>query len=148
MAIEYATKYAHKVDERFSLSSVTEAAVNRDYDWEGASTVKVYSVPTVALNNYALTGASRYGTPDELDNVAQTMTLSQDKAFTFTIDRRSADDTEGAMQAGRALRREIDEVVIPTVDAYRLSVMVNGAGASVVNASVTKSNAYQTFLLG
>ena len=148
MAIEYATRYASKVDERFALASMTACAVNHDYDWEGVSTVKVYSVPTVALNDYQLTGDSRYGTPGELDNVTQTMTLSQDKAFTFTIDRRSADDAEGAMQAGRALRREIDEVVIPAVDAWRLRRMIASAGGSATNVTVTAENAYQTFLNG
>ena len=148
MAIEYATRYAAKVDERFALGSVTEAAVNHDYDWEGVSTVKVYSVPTVALNDYALTGNSRYGVAGELDNVVQTLTLTQDKAFTFTIDRRSADDAEGAMQAGRALRRQVDEVVIPTVDAYRLGVMASGAGTVAHGVSVTAATAYQRFLAG
>ena len=148
MPIEYAMKYASKCDERFSLASVTEAAVNHDYDWEGVSTVKVYSVPVVALNNYAPMGANRYGSASELGNSARSLTLSQDKAFTFTIDRRAADDTEGAMHAGRALRREIDEVIVPTVDAYRLGVMASGAGTKATGVTPTAATAYQAFLAG
>ena len=116
MAIEYAAKYAGKVDERFTVASMTAQAVNNDYEFTGVDTVKVYSVPTVALNDYELTGLSRYGTPNDLQNEVQTLVLSQDKAFTFVIDRKSLDDTQGAMEAGRALRRQVDEVIIPTVD--------------------------------
>lgn len=147
MAIEYASKYAGKVDERFAIASMTDNAVNKDYDFTGVDTVKVYSVPTVALNDYSLTGTSRYGTPVDLQNNVQTLVLSQDKSFTFVIDRKSLDDTQGAMEAGRALRRQIDEVVIPTVDKHRLSVMATNAGKTGTGA-ISKTNAYEMFLDG
>lgn len=147
MAIEYASKYAGKVDERFAIASLTNGAVNNDYDFIGTSAVKVYSVPTVALGDYALTGTNRYGTPAELQNTAQELLLTQDKAFTFIVDRKSEDDTMGAMEAGKALRRQVDEVIIPTVDKYRLAAMVEGAG-KVATDAVTKDNAYGAFLDG
>lgn len=147
MAIEYATKYSGKVDERFTKASVTNNAVNNEYEFTGVDTVKVYSIPTVELNDYSLTGLSRYGTPDDLQNEVQTLVLTQDKAFTFIIDSKSEDDTMGAMEAGRALRRQVDEVVIPTVDKYRLAVMAEGAGANAT-AAITESNAYSVFLDG
>lgn len=147
MAIEYAAKYSSKVDERFTIAAKTAGAVNNDYDFVGVDTVKVYSIPTVALGDYTLSGSSRYGTPSELSNTAQTMLLTQDKAFTFTLDKRSEDDTAGAMEAGKALRREIDEIVIPTVDKYRLAAMVTGAGKTAT-AAITSANAYSAFLDG
>lgn len=147
MAIEYATKYSGKVDERFAIASMTAQAVNNDYEFTGVDTVKVYSIPTVALNDYELTGLSRYGTPSDLQNEVQTLVLTQDKAFTFVIDRKSLDDTQGAMEAGRALRRQIDEVVIPTVDKYRLKVMAEGAGETGTG-TITKTNAYAALLEG
>ena len=52
MAINYASKYAKKVAERFNLKSLTQAAVNRDYEWAGVDTINVYSIPTVALTDY------------------------------------------------------------------------------------------------
>lgn len=147
MAIEYAAKYAGKVDERFTIASMTAQAVNNDYEFTGVDTVKVYSVPTVALNDYELTGLSRYGTPNDLQNETQTLVLSQDKAFTFVIDRKSLDDTQGAMEAGRALRRQVDEVIIPTVDKYRLNVMAENAGKSATG-TISKTNAYAALLEG
>lgn len=148
MAINYAEKYSPQVDERFKLGSLTTALVNHAYDWLGVSTVKVYSVPTAEMNDYTLTGSSRYGTPAELNNEVQEMTLAKDRSFTFTIDKKSEDDTMGVMAAGAALARQIDEVIIPEIDTYRISKLVAGAPAANVikDTAVTKANAYEKFL--
>jgi N4-gp56 family major capsid protein len=147
MPINYAEKYSSKVDERFTLGALTNGLINNEYDWLGVSTVKVYSIPTVGLNDYSLSGMSRYGTPSELGNEAQEMTVSKDRSFTFTIDRKSYDDTQMTMEAGKALRRQIDEIVIPEVDAYRIAALVAGADKGhIVELAVTKTNAYEEFL--
>lgn len=148
MAINYAEKYSPQVDERFKLGSLTTALVNHAYDWLGVATVKVYSVPTAEMNDYTLTGSSRYGTPAELNNEVQEMTLAKDRSFTFTIDKKSEDDTMGVMAAGAALARQIDEVIIPEIDTYRISKLVAGAPTANVikDIAVTKANAYEKFL--
>ena len=122
--------------------------VNYAFEWLGVSTVKVYSMPTAAMGDYTTEGASRYGTPEELGNEVQEMTLAKDRAFTFTIDKKSEDDTMGTMEAGAALRRQIDEVVIPEIDTYRIAKLVAGADAGniVKDTAVTKANAYEKFL--
>ena len=148
MAINYAEKYSPQVDERFKLGSLTTALVNNAYDWLGVATVKVYSVPTAEMNEYTLTGSNRYGTPAELNNEVQEMTLAKDRSFTFTIDKKSEDDTMGVMAAGAALARQIDEVIIPEIDTYRISKLVAGAPTANVikDIAVTKANAYEKFL--
>lgn len=148
MAINYAEKYSPQVDERFKLGSLTTALVNHAYDWLGVATVKVYSVPTAEMNDYTLTGSNRYGTPAELNNEVQEMTLAKDRSFTFTIDKKSEDDTMGVMAAGTALARQIDEVIIPEIDTYRISKLVAGAPTANVikDVAVTKANAYEKFL--
>lgn len=150
MAVNLASKYSSKVDERFKLRSLTDAAVNNEYDWDGVKTVTVYSVPTVAMGNYTRTGLARYGTAAELDNTVQTLTLSRDRSFTFTIDRGNYQETQMVMQAGKALARQVDEVIVPEIDIYRLAAM---SAAAVTNghtatAAVTASNAYSVFLNG
>ena len=145
MAIEYAAKYSSKIDERFKIGAVTTPAINNDYDFIGAKTVKIYSVPTAQMNDYQRTGAGRYGTPEELENSVQELTLSRDRSFTFTIDRGNYDDTMMANSAGAALQRQIDEVIIPELDIYRLSAIAAGAGRTAT-AAVTSANAYDVFL--
>ena len=85
--INYADKYSNILDEKFKVESKSDIAVNQDYDFVGAKTVKIQSVNTVELSNYTRSGSNRYGTPNELDNAIQEMTMSQDKSFTFTIDK-------------------------------------------------------------
>lgn len=147
MAINYASKYSEKVDERFNIASVTAPAVNNEYEFTGVSTVNVYSVPTAPMNNYSMTGTSRYGTPAELQDTTQALTLTRDRSFTFSIDRRNYTDTQMTKEAGRALRRQLDEVVIPEIDVYRLSTIAANAGGSGTG-TISSANAYDKFLDG
>lgn len=145
--VNYASKYSQKVDERFTLGSLTGALVNQEYDFIGVETVKVYSIPTVGMNDYKTSGSNRYGDPDELGNNEQEMTLSQDRSFTFTIDRKSYDDTQMTMEAGKALARQIDEVVIPEVDIYRIhKIAASAKKENIIVGATTKTNAYESFL--
>ena len=148
MVVNLASKYEKQVDERFKLKSFTESAVNREYDWNGVNSINVYSIPTVAMGNYTKTGLSRYGTAAELDNTVQAMALTRDRSFTFTIDRGNHQDTQMVMQAGKALARQVDEVIVPEVDTYRLAAMSASAIASgnTATAATTASNAYAQFL--
>lgn len=146
--VDYASKYSDKVDERFNLASMTQAAFNQDYSFEGVATVNVYSMTTAPMNDYTMTGANRYGTPDELGTTTQAMTLTQDRSFTFTIDRRNYTDTMMVMEAGKALNRQLVEVTIPEVDKYRLSRLAAGAGTTSTVTAITKTNAYEMFLTG
>lgn len=148
MAVNLANKYSKKVDERFKLLSLTDSAVNHEYDWAGVNAINVYSVPTVAMNDYTTSGSSRYGTATELQNTIQTMTLTRDRSFTFTIDRLNNQDTQMVMESGRALSRQLEEVIVPEIDTYRLSTMsaaavANGKSAVVV---ISASNAYTSLL--
>jgi N4-gp56 family major capsid protein len=142
---DFAVKYAQAVDERFTLASLTESAVNKNYDFTGVRTVKVYNIPTVAMNDYQMSGLTRYGTPTDLVAPTQELTVSRDRAFTFVIDKRDNLDTQGALEAGRALARQIDEKVIPEVDIYRLATMAANAGKTAT-AAVDKTNAYSALL--
>lgn len=150
MAVNLASKYSQKVDERFKLKSLTEIGINRDYDWTGVKTVSVWSIPTVAMNDYTRTGLARYGTASELQDTKQDMTLSKDRSFTFTIDKGNYNEQMMVKNAGKALARQIDEVVVPEVDVYRLAAMAAAAvtAGGTATAAITASNAYSAFLDG
>lgn len=146
MAINYAEKYSSVIDERFGAGSYTNIAINNNYDFTGVNKINVYSTDTVPLNNYDMTATgNRYGTPTELGNDVQSMTLTQDKSFTFTIDRRNYTDTEMSNSAGLALDRQINQVIIPTIDKYRIGVIAAKAGETITQ-DITAENAYYSFL--
>lgn len=150
MSQNLASKYSDRVDERFKLKSLTDSAVNQDYDWTGVNTVVIYSIATAAMNNYVRNSTNRYGTPADLGTNTQTLTLTRDRSFTFVIDRGDWSESQMVTESGKALARQIDEVVVPEIDVYRLGVWNASAhaqknhGATI--AAVSTSNAYQIFL--
>lgn len=151
MAVNLASKYSKKVDERFALLSVTEnIGLNDDYDWAGVKTITVYNIDTAPMNDYTRSGTNRYGIPAELGDTKTDYTLSKDRGFTFTIDRGNATEQLMAKSAGKALARQIKEEVVPEIDIYRLATWsaVAADNGHTDTEAVTKTNAYSLFLNG
>ena len=147
MAINYAQKYSDVVAEAFRLQSKTADIAGGKYDFIGVKTVKVYQGATVELGDYTISGNNRFGTLAELELPVQEMTLTQDKSFTFVIDRMNYEGTNFANEVGARLRDEIDQVVIPELDAYRLKAMASATGiTTATDTAPTKANAYELFL--
>lgn len=145
-----ASKYSNKVDERFTRDSQARMGTNKDYDWNGVNSINVYQVDTVPLTDYTRSGANRYGSPSELGNTIQTMTLTRDRSFTFTIDKGNKNETMMVMDAGKSLAREQKEVIIPEYDAYIFGKQGSAAvtnGQFEVGAAST-TTAYGKFLSG
>lgn len=142
-----ATKYSNKVDEAFQRAALKGLVTNNDYDFNGVDTVKVYSIPVVELSDYVRSGANRYGTPDELGNSTQTLTLRKDRAWTFTIDKLNKNQSQMVMDAGKAVARQLALKVIPEVDTYVFREIAKAAPTGHTDATtVTKANAYGAFL--
>lgn len=149
MAINLASKYSNKVDERFSLLSLTEnIGLNKEYDWAGVKTVTVYNVDTAAMNDYSRTGTARYGAAAELGDAKTDYTLAKDRSFTYTIDRGNHTEQLMIKESGKALARQMKEVVVPEIDVYRLAAWSAAAIANghTATAAITASNAYVKFL--
>lgn len=147
MAINLAEKYSSQVDEVIRRGLLSTAGTNNDVEFGNAQTVKVYSLDTAPLNDYDPTaGMSRYGTPVELEDTVQTMQMTQQKSFTFTIDKTyESDSPEGVRNAGKALQRQIEQVIIPAIDTYRFSVLATKAGTKIEKV-LSSGNAYSTFV--
>jgi len=151
VAIQLAAKYASVVDEKFKREALTEIAVNHDYEWEGVATVSIYGVTTQALTDYTRSGTSRFGTPTEIATTKTDYAVSKDRSFSIVIDQGNAQDTAGILKSsGKAMKRQIDEQVIPEVDTYRLAAMATAATSAggVATAANTAALAYTQFLTG
>lgn len=146
MAINLAEKYSKKVQERYAAASRTDAYAGKEYEFTGVKTIKVYSVDTVAMNDYTRSGSTRFGALTELGDAVQEMTLTKDRSFTFSIDNGNKGEQFNIKQANACLKRQIDEVVTPEVDKYRLASWAAGKGLSdgfevlTATAGLTKSN--------
>ena len=145
-----ATKYASQVDERFFRESQAMVALNNDYKFTGEKTVKVYSIPITPMNDYSRSGSSRYGTPADLSRNVQSLTITKDRSFTFIIDKGDKIQSEMVSDAGKALSRQIREVVVPEFDTYVFKTLAASAIANgnYASSSVDKSTAYAAFLAG
>lgn len=149
MAVNLATKYSKRVDERFSLESLTEnIGLNKEYDWTGVKTVTVYNINTAPMNSYSRQGINRYGDPAELQDITTDYSLSQDRSFTYTIDRGNYTEQLMVKEAGKSLARQIKEVVVPEIDAYRLKAwaVVAADNGHKKEAQISSTNAYTEFL--
>ena len=148
MAINLAKKASDKVVERFKKSSVTEGLFNSKYKWTGVSTLLVYTIDNLALQDYDKTSTtgSRFGTMTEVGDTVQEMTVSDDKSFNGSIDKGNNTAQMMVKSASSILRRTTDEVLIPYVDKYRLQKLCDGAGTKKYSVSMTKTNAIETIL--
>lgn len=151
MAQNYAASTLGIIDERFYTESKTASIVNNSdvrIEFNGKNSVTIYSVGTVAENNYVRTGTNRFGALNELGTATQTFVLSQDKSFTFSIDRGNLEDSMMAQEADKAVDRQIREVSVPAVDAYTLSILAAKAVANSQSAtsSLAATDVYQKIL--
>lgn len=155
----FATKFSPKVQEAFSLASVTEGLFSNDYDWTGVATVKVYSVDDLPLNDYDwdLTTGSRFGSLTELGDTVQELTVNDDKAFNGSIDKRNNTSELQIKAASKVMARQSRNVIVPYVDKYRLNALANGNGIAsgwgtngkgtvVTGVSLTASTALRTLM--
>src|ERR1044071_3654264 len=115
----YASAVLAEIDERLSLESKTDIVVNKGgvrLDFNGKNSVTIYTVNTVSEVNYVRSGRDRFGALTELGTGTQTFTLSQDKAFTFSVDRGNLEDSQMVQEANKAVKRQLREVAVPNID--------------------------------
>lgn len=149
--MDLATKFQPYTDELFSSESKRALLTNRDFDWTGAHTVKVYKVSSSPMNDYGRDGPesgtfSCYGPLSELSASTEEFTLKKDRSFIFSVDKLNADETAGQVAAASALARQEREQVIPEVDTYTYGVMCQNAGTKPTAMALTAANIYDEIL--
>lgn len=149
MAIELATQFLPYVDEQFATESKLSMVTNKDFDWTGAHSVKVYKVSTSEMNDYDRDGStlgadkwSRYGKLNNLNATTEELILQKDRSFTFPVDKLDTDETKAQLEAASALARQNREVVIPEIDSYVFSVMAENAGTKAEQAVLDSQTIY------
>lgn len=146
MAIDLIEKVLPCVDEVFTTTSKKQIITNNDFEWTGAHSIKVYKITTASMNDYDRNGtgtnASRYGQVQNLDAATEEFMLSNDRAFTYAIDKLDTDETGGTMAAVSTLSRQQREVIVPEIDSYIYATMCEEAGTKPKAIELTKENIY------
>ena len=151
MAINLAEKYSPKIVSKFYEDSVILGKTSKKYDWDGVKSVKVWTINTVAPTDYNRSRkisdstkdyqiASRYGETYEVEDTIQTMTITQDKSVSLSVDKGNNTQQMLIKNAGVVMNHELREQFIPMFDKYALSAWATNAGTTTVQASITKSN--------
>lgn len=143
MPANLASKYSSQLDQVFTAGSYTDRYVNRKYNFDGVKTVNVYTVTTVAPSDYNrnYTG-DRFGGNNELEDVVTSYQLNNDKSFKLVIDRGNYEQGALAKKAGEVMRAEMEEQIIPMIDANRLSKASIGAAAASQYYAPTANDGY------
>lgn len=146
----YAASHLKVIDEKYFTKAKTSDIINKGIklDFQGKNAVTIYSRNTVAENDYISSGSNRFGELVEIGNSTQTFVLSQDKGWTFSIDRRNYDDSMMTLEVAGQIKAQVREVAVPTTDKYRLATLQAYAVANsqFATAALTTANAYGKFL--
>lgn len=139
------------LDENWTLPSMTSDLDNKDIkvDFMGRNAVTIRNWDVVEEVDYTREGLDRFGTMFELGGGTQTLTLSQDKAATWSIDSGNFLDTDKTASGASTIDRQIREVAVPNKDIYNLALTQAYAVAnsqSITNG-LSSSDAYSDFLV-
>ena len=104
MAVNLATKYSSQIAEVFTAGSFVKGKTSTTFDLTGVKTLKVYTPVTVPEVDYTREGMARYGTVTEMQDIVQELKMTQDKAFTLTIDKGNYLDQNMSKKAADMLR--------------------------------------------
>ena len=147
MGVNLAVKYSGKLDQLFTAGSYTDRYVNKKYDFTGAKTVEVYTATTVDPTNYDRTSTGdRFGGNTELQDTITAYTIGNDKSFKIAIDRGNYEQGALAKKAGEVMKAQMEEKVIPMIDANRILKAAIGAAAVSQYYAPTPNKAYEDVL--
>ena len=138
MAINLATRYSDKIAQMYTIGSLVADKTSKEWDFSGVKTVKIYTPQTVEPTDYVRAGTSRYGTPTEMQDVVQELSMSQDKSFSLIIDKGNNSEQELTKNAGKMLKLQTNERMVPMVDKYALARFSKLAGTCAYIAKPEK----------
>lgn len=150
MAVNLSKRYNKAVDQVYTLNSLTKAAFGLEYEFIGAVTAVVYTMTSQPLNNYTRTGSNRYGAPAELQDTIVEYTITKDRSFSISVDKGNQKQQTVEKTAGKVIKMQMLEQLLPEQDIYNLTVLAAAAlaEAQVVTVAITASNAYSALLDG
>lgn len=148
--INLATKYEKGFLAAYTRASVLQGKTNTDYSWNGVNSIHVYSIITQPLNDYKREGLWRYSGgkgPQELKDTEQELIIKLDKGFQMSIDNGNNDEQMNMKEAGRVIKQQVGEQVVPWFDKYDLNYYAdNATNKSTDFTTLTSANILDLFV--
>lgn len=150
MAINLAQKYMSKTSDLLKARRKSEPFVNNDWDWDGVNAINVYTLNDPIMGNYNPNGANRYGDVTEVEDTIQTWTLTRDRSWTKSIDKKNFQDQMMIKRPAKYLAQATKNVLVPEMDTYIFQVIATAGSVAardniVADAATTASNAWTNF---
>lgn len=152
MAVNLASKYEKRTSEILSAKRKSKVFTNQNWDWTGVESIVVTTLTDPTMGNYDVNGGnSRYGNPTEVEDTQQTFTLSRDRSWTKTIDKKNYQDSMMIRQTGKYVKQATKNVLVPEFDTYIFQTIVTAGEAAnrddiVADAATSSANAYTNFV--
>lgn len=145
--IHFPEKTKESFLELFAKESETNDLFSHEMDMEfsGVRTVHVHTIKTEKLQDYnrnkEVGTGSRYGTTKEVADSVQTFTMTQDKSLSLSIDKGNNKEQFNMKKAGKVMKEERQQEIVPPVDTYRLAKWAKDAGIHMeLTSELSKSN--------
>lgn len=133
-------KYDKKLAERFTADSFVKGNTSNDYNFDGVKSINVTTLKTIPVTTYTRQGQNRFGAITEVEDTIQTLTMTQEPAWTASIDKGNASDQQYVKEAGKVMKMQSEEVTVPAADKYALAQYCTNAGQVVaLSAAPTKT---------
>lgn len=140
--INYSTEFKEKTADALTVESFLAGKSNQDYSWDGSKAIEVPTIITQPLNDYNRTAADhRYGTPTEISDSIQTMTVEQDKSYSVTVDKGRMTEQKRIVNGAKVHGLQAKEQVIPFMDKFAIKKWGDNAGGVSVDGELTASTA-------
>lgn len=140
-SVNLKTKFSPLIAKRIAKRSLTDGVAGGKYDFTGVKGITISSVDVVALGNYnRASSTAGYGTALELGDSEQYLEMTQDQCFTYKIDKGNEEEQLDIKKANETLKQEIDVVIVPTLDKYRLEKWCRKAGSVASLAAVNNNS--------
>lgn len=139
MAVNYITKDGGLFDQKITQGLLTSAIGIPNVNLvAGGKSFTLTTISTSGLKDHDRNKGFNEGS---YNNDKKIYTMGQDRDVEFYIDKQDVDETNQDLAVANISNTFITEQVQPEIDAYRFSVLANGAGTKK-EEEITKDNAY------
>lgn len=153
MAVNLATKFESRTSDLVKARRKSKDFTNQDWSWDGVNAIVVETLTDPTMGNYDPNGsANRYGNPTEVEDTQQTFTLTRDRSWTKTIDKKHQQDLLMIKKPGKYLAQATKNVLVPELDAYLFQILATTGAVYnrddiATDAATSASNAWTNFTL-
>lgn len=134
------TNYKQPLVQAFEYSSILAGKSTDLYSWKGSNAIVLTDIVTDALNDYdRTTSANRYGTPSEVADQQQILTLQKDRSFSKTVDKGNYQEADYLKTGAAVVKAYMNEQVSPEMEKFALGEFATNAGTKLSVATPTAS---------